>query len=109
MLRGHLECSKLVLKCSRIYKFCLNTLPSKTVVIPCTCGLSQAFLKELSRSRLGSFVDPPRCGHVGGGVAGLESMMVFDLAMLNLSDRRRSHTYVLLLLRIKRWGLFLHE
>src|SRR5215216_4146641 len=28
---------------SRIYKFGLNTLPSKTIVIPYTCGLSRPF------------------------------------------------------------------
>ena len=33
----------------------------------------------------------------------------FDLAVLNLSDRRRSDTHVSLPLRIKRLGLFLHE
>ena len=33
----------------------------------------------------------------------------FDLAVLNLSDRRRHDTHVSLPLRIKRWGMFLHE
>ena len=33
----------------------------------------------------------------------------FDLAVLNLSDRRRHDTHVSLPLRIKRWGIFLHE
>src|SRR5215216_7014209 len=33
----------------------------------------------------------------------------FDLTVLNPSDRRGNDTYVSLLLRITRWGLFLHE
>ena len=33
----------------------------------------------------------------------------FDLAMLNLSDRKRHDTHVSLLLRVKRWGLFICE
>src|SRR3954471_9734436 len=31
----------------RINNFGLNTLPSKTVAIPCTCGLSRPFLAPL--------------------------------------------------------------
>ena len=31
----------------------------------------------------------------------------FDLMVLDLSDRKGNDTYVLLLLRITRWGLFL--
>ena len=33
----------------------------------------------------------------------------FDLVVLILSDRRRHDTHVSLPLRIKRWGIFLHE
>ena len=33
----------------------------------------------------------------------------FDLAVLNLSDRKRHDTHVSLLLRVTRWDLFIHE
>ena len=33
----------------------------------------------------------------------------FDLAVLNPSDRKGHDTYVSLLLRVKRWGLFIRE
>jgi hypothetical protein len=33
----------------------------------------------------------------------------FNLVVLNPSDRKGHDTHVLLLLRIKRWGLFMHE
>ena len=33
----------------------------------------------------------------------------FDLTVLDPSDRRGTDTYVSLLLRITRWGIFLHE
>ena len=33
----------------------------------------------------------------------------FDLAVLNPSDSRGHDTHVSLLLRVKRWGLFMHE
>ena len=33
----------------------------------------------------------------------------FDLTVLDASDRRGTDTYVSLLLRITRWGLFLHK
>ena len=33
----------------------------------------------------------------------------FDLTVLDPSDRRGTDTYVSLLLRITRWGLFLHK
>ena len=33
----------------------------------------------------------------------------FDLAVLNLSDRKRQDTDVSLLLRVTRWGLLIHE
>ena len=33
----------------------------------------------------------------------------FDLAVLNPSDKKGHDTYVSLLLRIPRWGLFLHK
>ena len=33
----------------------------------------------------------------------------FDLTVLDPSDRRGNDTYVSLLLRITRWGLFLHK
>ena len=33
----------------------------------------------------------------------------FDLTVLDSSDRRGTDTYVSLLLRITRWGLFLHK
>ena len=33
----------------------------------------------------------------------------FDLAVLNLSDRKRHDTHVSLLLRVTRWGLFIRE
>ena len=33
----------------------------------------------------------------------------FDLTVLNPSDKRGNDTYVSLILRVTRWGLFLHE
>ena len=33
----------------------------------------------------------------------------FDVTVLDPSDRRGNDTYVSLLLRVKRWGLFKHE
>jgi len=33
----------------------------------------------------------------------------FGLAVLNLSDRKRHYMHVPLLLRVTRWGLFIHE
>ena len=33
----------------------------------------------------------------------------FDLTLCDPSDRRGTDTYVTLLLRIKRWGLYLHR
>ena len=41
----------------RINKFGLNTLPSKTVAIPYTCGLSHGSREDWSRVRLGEKTD----------------------------------------------------